>query len=97
MQQNRKLSKGELESMVKFGAETIFKSSKSTITDEDIDAILAAGTARTTALNSKIKTDMQHSLQNFIEASITDLYRMTKKSESGEVQDQSLDARLMKG
>ena len=36
-------------------------------------------------------------LQNFIEASITDLYRMTKKSESGEVQDQSLDARLMKG
>merc|ERR1719476_283885 len=33
LQQNRKLSKGELESMVKFGAETIFKSSKSTITD----------------------------------------------------------------
>ena len=79
LQQNRKLSKGELESMVKFGAETIFKSNKSTITDEDIDAILAAGSARTSTLNDKIKTDMQHSLQNFTLGGEQSLYDYADK------------------
>ena len=65
--------------MVKFGAETIFKSSKSTITDEDIDAILAAGSHRTNELNSKIKTDMQHSLQNFTLGGEQSLYDYAEK------------------
>ena len=65
--------------MVKFGAETIFKSNKSTITDEDIDAILAAGSQRTSDLNSKIKTDMQHSLQNFTLGGEQSLYDYVEK------------------
>jgi hypothetical protein len=40
MDQNKSLSKGELMTMVRFGADEIFRSQESTITDEDIDIIL---------------------------------------------------------
>ena len=46
MEKNTKLSKNELQTMVTFGADAIFKSKESTITDEDIDAILAKGEER---------------------------------------------------
>ena len=51
------LSKEELRSMVQFGADTIFKSAKGgdeELTVEDIDAVLAAGEARTSALSETI-------------------------------------------
>lgn len=35
------LSKDEIQAMIKFGADQIFQASGGTITDEDIDAILA--------------------------------------------------------
>jgi hypothetical protein len=41
--------------MIKFGADAIFSSKDSTITDEDIDAIIAKGEERTEAMNEKIK------------------------------------------
>jgi len=50
---------------VTFGAEAVFKSKISTVTDEDIDAILARGEERTAAMSEKIKRDMQHNLMNF--------------------------------
>jgi SWI/SNF-related matrix-associated actin-dependent regulator of chromatin subfamily A member 5 len=65
MEQNTKLSKDELMTMVKFGAEEIFKSKNATITEEDIDALLAKGEERTEAMKEKIKGDMQHNLANF--------------------------------
>uniref|UniRef100_M4B8C8 Uncharacterized protein n=1 Tax=Hyaloperonospora arabidopsidis (strain Emoy2) TaxID=559515 RepID=M4B8C8_HYAAE len=46
-QQNRKLSKDELMTMVRFGADEIFNARGSMITDDDIDAILARGEERT--------------------------------------------------
>jgi SWI/SNF-related matrix-associated actin-dependent regulator of chromatin subfamily A member 5 len=65
MEQNRKLSKEELDAMVRFGADTVFKSEGSTITDADIDAILAKGEERTKQLSEKLKQNVQHSLSNF--------------------------------
>jgi len=66
MAQNQSLGKDELVTMVKFGAEAIFNSKgDDNFTDEDIDAILAAGMKRTEEINSKIQTDMQHNLANF--------------------------------
>lgn len=62
---NKNLGKDELMSMVKFGAEAIFKSSGATITDEDIDAILAKGEKITEETAAKLKTDAQHNLLNF--------------------------------
>lgn len=64
-QQNRKLSKDELMTMVRFGADEIFNARGSMITDDDIDAILAKGEERTEAMKSKIAADMQHNLANF--------------------------------
>jgi SWI/SNF-related matrix-associated actin-dependent regulator of chromatin subfamily A member 5 len=64
------LSKGELMSMVKFGADEIFKSSGSdgstnNITDADIDVLLAKGEERTKADSEKLKRDMAHTLSSF--------------------------------
>ncbi|GMF35385.1 unnamed protein product [Phytophthora fragariaefolia] len=64
-QQNRKLSKDELMTMVRFGADEIFNARGSMITDDDIDAILAHGEERTEAMKDKIAADMQHNLANF--------------------------------
>lgn len=64
-QQNRKLSKDELMTMVRFGADEIFNARGSMITDDDIDAILAKGEERTESMKAKIAADMQHNLANF--------------------------------
>jgi len=62
---NKNLDKTELMSMVKFGAEAIFKANGATITDEDIDLILEKGKKITDETADKYKTDAQHNLLNF--------------------------------
>jgi SWI/SNF-related matrix-associated actin-dependent regulator of chromatin subfamily A member 5 len=65
----RKLGKDEMLQMIQFGADKIFRSSESTITDEDIDALLSRGEARTAELNEKLQSlrgdDGIQSLQSF--------------------------------
>lgn len=51
-----KLSKDELLTAIRFGADKIFKSSDSSITDDDIDLILDAGKRKTEELNEKLKS-----------------------------------------
>eukprot|EP01012_Entosiphon_sulcatum_P029158 TRINITY_DN3546_c0_g1_i1.p1 TRINITY_DN3546_c0_g1~~TRINITY_DN3546_c0_g1_i1.p1 ORF type:complete len:1055 (+),score=207.89 TRINITY_DN3546_c0_g1_i1:41-3166(+) len=63
-------SKEELLSMVRFGAESIFKKAKEagtvdTVTDEDIDIILARGERTQSELEQQLKKDAQMSLLNF--------------------------------
>jgi SWI/SNF-related matrix-associated actin-dependent regulator of chromatin subfamily A member 5 len=65
MQQNQNLSKEELATMVRFGADEIFKSKDSTIKDSDIDAILAHGEERTEQMNKMVTASMENNLQNF--------------------------------
>merc|ERR1719421_565044 len=65
MQKNSNLSKNEAMAMIKFGADKIFKSKESTVSDEDIEAILQSSEERTKLHNEKIKSDMQHNLMNF--------------------------------
>ena len=50
-----KLSRDEILSAVRFGADKIFKSKDSSITDDDIDLILDAGRKKTEELNSKLQ------------------------------------------
>ena len=45
-QNTNKLAKDEVLSMIRHGAEQVFASKDSTITDADIDAILESGEAR---------------------------------------------------
>ena len=49
-----KLSRDELLAAVRFGADKIFKSKDSSITDDDIDLILDAGRKKTQEINEKL-------------------------------------------
>lgn len=48
------MSADDVSSMIRFGADRIFRQKGSTVTDADIDAILLAGEQRTQELNSKL-------------------------------------------
>jgi SWI/SNF-related matrix-associated actin-dependent regulator of chromatin subfamily A member 5 len=48
------MSADDVSSMIRFGADRIFRQTGSSITDADIDAILLAGEQRTQELNSKL-------------------------------------------
>eukprot|EP00897_Mesotaenium_endlicherianum_P003066 jgi/Mesen1/2788/ME000170S01898 len=50
------VNKDELLQMVRYGAEKVFSSKDSTITDEDIDRIIAKGEETTKELDAKMKT-----------------------------------------
>lgn len=64
-EKNSSLSKDELLTMVKFGADEIMKSGGADITDEDIDILLQKGEAKTEEQKKKYQTDVQHNLANF--------------------------------
>jgi len=68
---NQALSSADLMKMCRFGADEIINSKGGTLTDEDIDALLARGEQRTKEGLSKLSQDMQHNLANF---SLTDTH-----------------------
>ncbi|KAI9122768.1 hypothetical protein K1719_005657 [Acacia pycnantha] len=53
--EQKTVNKDELLNMVRFGAEMVFSSKDSTITDEDIDRIIAKGEEATAELDAKMK------------------------------------------
>ncbi len=55
LKEKDKLSKEDVMAAVRFGADAVFRSEESTITDMDIDAILERGKAKTKELTDKIK------------------------------------------
>lgn len=60
------LSRNELMSMIKFGADEVFTAGATTnITDADIDIILAQGEEKTKAASEKMKRDMAKTLGSF--------------------------------
>jgi SWI/SNF-related matrix-associated actin-dependent regulator of chromatin subfamily A member 5 len=73
VEKNKTLDREELLSMIRFGADQIFKSQDSTITDEDIDLIISRGAEKTEQLNSKLKESCL-SLLNFAEEAEGSLY-----------------------
>ena len=60
-----KLSREELLAAVRFGADKIFKSKDSSITDDDIDMIMDAGKRKTQELNEKLKAADKGDLLDF--------------------------------
>ncbi len=62
---NQQLSSAELMKMCRFGADEIINSKGGSLTDEDVDALLARGAQRTQEGLAKISKDMQHNLANF--------------------------------
>ncbi|XP_078168036.1 putative chromatin-remodeling complex ATPase chain [Carex rostrata] len=53
--EQKSVNKDELLQMVRFGAEMVFSSGDSTITDEDVDRIIAKGEEATAELDAKMK------------------------------------------
>jgi SWI/SNF-related matrix-associated actin-dependent regulator of chromatin subfamily A member 5 len=64
-EQNAALDKNDLMKMVRFGADQIVSGKGGTYTDEDIDALIARGEEKTTAMQAQLETNAQHSLANF--------------------------------
>ncbi|KAG5190619.1 P-loop containing nucleoside triphosphate hydrolase protein [Tribonema minus] len=65
-EKHAQLSKDELMTMVKFGADDILHTENDKdMTEEDIDALLFRGEEKTQSLKDKIETDMRHNLANF--------------------------------
>mmetsp|Transcript_32033 Transcript_32033/g.77833 ORF Transcript_32033/g.77833 Transcript_32033/m.77833 type:complete len:1506 (-) Transcript_32033:63-4580(-) len=60
-----KVSKEEIMAAVRFGADTVFRSEESTITDEDIDVILERGKAKTKEIAEKIQKAEKGDLLDF--------------------------------
>ncbi|SPQ97321.1 unnamed protein product (mitochondrion) [Plasmodiophora brassicae] len=63
--QKNRLENRELSEIVRFGADQIFRSKESTITDEDIDAIMQKGKVRTEEMAASLKTNAAFNLANF--------------------------------
>jgi len=61
----KKLSKQDLLDTIKFGADKIFRSKESTITDDDIDLILQEGKKRTEEMTEKLQSAEKGDLYNF--------------------------------
>lgn len=60
-----KLSRDDLLEAVRFGADKVFKSKDSSITDDDIDLILDAGRRKTEELNEKLKAAEKGDMLDF--------------------------------
>jgi SWI/SNF-related matrix-associated actin-dependent regulator of chromatin subfamily A member 5 len=65
MKGGNRASREEILSMIKFGAEEIFKSRTEDITDEDIDRLIEDGESKAAELASEAKATSQMSLANF--------------------------------
>lgn len=59
------LGKDDMLSMIRYGAKEIFAGKDATITDEDIDTILAKSEERTNELNEKLNKMTESSLRTF--------------------------------
>eukprot|EP01135_Chromosphaera_perkinsii_P012248 Nk52_evm19s2622 gene=Nk52_evmTU19s2622 len=63
--QNKNLSKDEMLSMIRYGADHIFSSKDSTVTDDDIDTILSIGESKTAEMNEKLSKAGMDQLKGF--------------------------------
>ncbi|KAL9188329.1 hypothetical protein ACHAXT_006707 [Thalassiosira profunda] len=65
LKEKDKLSADELLDAIRFGADKIFKSKDSSITDDDIDMILNAGKQKTQELNDKLQAAQKGDMLDF--------------------------------
>jgi len=95
LQENKKnLGKEELLSMVRFGAEKIFDSSSTAVTEEDIDAIVARGEEETKALNSKMQGFTEKAIQ-FSMGADNSLYEFHDEEEKVDALPEGIDMKTL--
>ncbi len=70
------LGKDEMLNMIRFGADHVFASKDSEITDQDIDSILERSEEKTEKLNQKLSALGESSLRNFtVDAPTQSVYK----------------------
>ena len=74
------MNKNELAAMVRFGAEKVFNSSGSDITDEDIEAIIAKGEAATKELTNKMEAFAEKAFKFSMDGGVS-VYDFQEKEE----------------
>jgi SWI/SNF-related matrix-associated actin-dependent regulator of chromatin subfamily A member 5 len=96
LQENQKnLNKDELLAMVRFGAEKVFDgATSSTITDEDVETILAKGEDETKALNEKMAGFTDKALKFSMDADAS-LYEFADQEAEGEKGFEGLDMKAV--
>ncbi|KAL8105249.1 hypothetical protein AgCh_029151 [Apium graveolens] len=82
--EQKTVNKDELLQMVRFGAEMVFSSKDSTITDEDIDRIIAKGEEATAELDAKMKKFTEDAIK-FKMDDTADLYNFDDEKDENKV------------
>ncbi|KAH7858198.1 hypothetical protein Vadar_021182 [Vaccinium darrowii] len=80
--EQKTVNKDELLQMVRFGAEMVFSSKDSTITDEDIERIIAKGEEATAELDAKMKKFTEDAIKFKMDDS-ADLYDFEDEKDDG--------------
>lgn len=89
------LGKDDLLQMVKYGAEKIFSGAGATVTDDDIDAIIARGESETRQMTDKLQVFKEHAVKFSMEGdkSLYEFDDQLEEEEGGELDLKSLAAR----
>ncbi|KAK1351875.1 ISWI chromatin-remodeling complex ATPase CHR17 [Heracleum sosnowskyi] len=82
--EQKTVNKDELLQMVRFGAEMVFSSKDSTITDEDVDRIIAKGEEATAELDAKMKKFTEDAIK-FKMDDTADLYDFDDEKDENKV------------
>ena len=78
-QGQKKLSSDDMLTMIRYGAERIFKATETESLDHDIEMILQKGEAKTQELNSKLQKFTGFNLSLSTNSSVDDIYSMADK------------------
>lgn len=78
------VNKDDLLSMVRYGAEMVFSGGGGTITDEDIDAIIAKGERETNELNNKLAQFSENAMKFTMDGGLSAYDYKAEEEEAGE-------------
>ncbi|KAI8006821.1 ISWI chromatin-remodeling complex ATPase CHR11 [Camellia lanceoleosa] len=104
--EQKTVNKDELLQMVRFGAEMVFSSKDSTITDEDIDRIIAKGEEATAELDAKMKKFAEDAIKFKMDDTVNkdELLQMVRfgaemvfSSKDSTITDEDIDRIIAKG
>jgi SWI/SNF-related matrix-associated actin-dependent regulator of chromatin subfamily A member 5 len=85
VENTKSVNKDDLLSMVRYGAERVFASEASNITDEDVDALIAKGEAATKELNDKLQAFTNDAMRFTMDGGISAYdFQEEKQEEEGD-------------
>lgn len=97
-EKEKKMSKQDLLETLRFGADKIFRSKESTITDADIDLILEEGKKRTEEMNEKLKVAEKGDVYDFrMDGGMSAQFFEGKDYSDKTLRDQEKDALFQQG